>query len=138
MDETPFSETFGAHLRQFFRELFGSRLTAHLEEELLRLRNDHNQALHDRDVQIAALREEKAQLNSKIIIYENTVMAHSSKMGAEVVAYSKPEKPKPNFSFVDMPETKSRWQAVQDAHNEQMAKEIAEDNAKAATAAQKE
>ena len=125
-----YEETCGALIRQFFRELFGSRLAVHLEEEITRLRNDHDRTLHDRDVQIASQREEIARLNSKIIIYENTVMAGSSKMGAEVIAYQKPAPPKPNFSFVDMPPTKSRWLVQQDLHDAQIEKEEAEEEAK--------
>ena len=131
-----YEETWGALIRQFFRELFGSRYADHLEGEILRLRNDHDRVLHDRDVQIASQREEIARLNTKIIVYENTVMSHSSKMGAEVVAYQKPAPPKPVFNFVDMPQTKSRWQVMQDEHDAQIAKEEAEEQAqKAATAA---
>ena len=134
-----YEETWGALIRQFFRELFGSRYADHLEGEILRLRNDHDRVLHDRDVQIASQREEIARLNTKIIVYENTVMSHSSKMGAEVVAYQKPAPPKPAFNFVDMPQTKSRWQVMQDEHDAQIAKEEAEEQAqKAATAASKE
>src|ERR1035437_7621422 len=124
-----YEETWGALIRQFFRELFGSRYTEHLECEITRLHSDQDRVLHDRDVQIASQREEIARLNSKIVIYENTVMAHSSKMGAEVVAYQKPAPPKPNFSFVDMPPTKSRWQVMQDQHDEQIARELAEEAA---------
>jgi hypothetical protein len=124
---TEYEETFGALIRQFFREIFGSRLTQHLEEEILKLRNDHDRALHDRDVQIASQREEIARLNGKIVIYEHTVMAHSSKMGAEVVAYQRPTPPKPKFDFVDMPPTLSRWQQIQNAHDDKITKEEAEE-----------
>jgi hypothetical protein len=50
-------------------------------------------------------------------------------MGAEVVAYQKPKKP--NFSFVDMPPTKSRWEEFQDNYYKEEAK-IEEEAAKAA------
>ena len=122
-----FEETWGATIRHFFRELFGSRYLQHLEEEILRLRNDQDRVLHDRDVVIATLREEKQQLNSKIIVYENTVLAHSSRMGAEVVAYQKPKPPSPKFDFASIPPTKSRWQLIQDQHEAQLAKELAEE-----------
>jgi hypothetical protein len=137
--EIEYEESLGACIRRFFREFLGSRLVERLELDLAHLRNDFDQRLHDKDLIIASLREEKAQLNAKIIVYENTVMAHSSKLGAEVVAYQKPAPAKPNFSFVDMPPTKSRWQQVQDEHDARIAKEEAEELAqKAATAASKE
>ena len=127
-----YSETFGARIRQFLQELFGSRYTQHLEEEITRLRNDHDRVLHDRDVQIASQREDIARLNSKIIVYENTVMAHSSRMGAEVVSYQKPGPIKPNFSFTDLPPTKSKWEQFQDKY---YAEEESAEKEKAATAA---
>lgn len=122
-----FEETWGAAIRQFLRELFGSRYLQHLEEEILRLRNDQDRVLHDRDVVIATLREEKQQLNTKLIVYENTVLAHSSRMGAEVVAYQKPKPPSPKFDFSSLPPTKSRWQVVQEQHEENLARELAEE-----------
>jgi hypothetical protein len=128
------NETFGARIRQFFRELFGSRLIAQLELDLLRLRQDFDERLQDKDRVIAGLREEKQQLMSKVALYENTIMPHSSRMGAEVAAYVKPIKP--TFSFNDIGPTKSKWEMVQEQHNEQMRKEIEEE--KAAAAASKE
>jgi hypothetical protein len=128
------NETFGARIRQFFRELFGSRLIAQLELDLLRLRTDMDQRLQDKDKIIATLREDIQRQNSKIAVYENTIMPHSSRMGAEVAAYVKPTKP--NFSFTDIGPTKSRWEQVQDAHNAQMAKELAEEAAEKEKAAQ--
>jgi hypothetical protein len=124
-----YSETFGARIRQFLRELFGSRYAAHLEEEIMRIRQDHDRTLHDRDLQISALREEKQLLQSKIVVYENTVMAHSSRMGAEVISSQKPTPTKPNFSFADIPPTKSRWEQFQDNYYAQQAKEIEADQA---------
>jgi len=122
-----YEETWGAVIRQFFRDLLGSRYMEHLEEELTRLRQDQDRSLHEKDVIIATLREEKQQLNTKLIVYENTVLAHSSRMGAEVVAYQKPKPPSPKFDFSSLPPTKSRWQVVQEQHDTQMAKELAEE-----------
>lgn len=130
------SESLALRIRLFFRDLLGSRMTAHLGEDLLRLRSDMDQRLMEKDVTIASLREEKALLMSKVTMYEMTIMPHASRVGAEVVAYQKPTKP--SFSFMDIPAPKSRWQVVQDEHDAQMAKEIEEDKVKAATAAAKE
>ena len=126
-------EPIGKRIRQFFRDLFGSRVSEHLELELLRLREDYEKRLQEKDTLIATLREEKSLLASKTTMYEMTLMPHASRAGAEVVAYQKPVKP--NFSFVDMPAPESRWQAVQREHEAQLAKEAAEEISKAATAA---
>src|ERR1035437_2395627 len=130
------SESLALRIRLFFRDLLGSRMTAHLSVELLRLRSDFEQRLQDKEQTVASLREEKALLMSKVTMYELTIMPHASRVGAEVVAYQKPTKP--SFSFIDIPAPKSRWQMVQDEHDAQMAKEIEEDKVKAATAAAKE
>jgi hypothetical protein len=124
--------TLAKSIRQFFRDLLGSRLTAHLEIEMLRLRTDFEQRLMEKDLSIATLREEKNLLMSKVTMYELTIMPHASRVGAEVVAYQKPTKPA--FSFMDIPAPKSRWQQVQDDHDAQIAKELVEE-AKAAAAA---
>ena len=129
-------EPLGKRIRQFFRYLFGSRVTEHLEVALVQLRQDFERRLQDKDVMVASLREEKALLMSKVTLYELTLMPHASRTGAEVVAYQKPKKP--NFSFVDVPPEKSRWERVQDEHNARMAEEIEEEKQKAATAASKE
>ena len=127
------NETIGARIRQFFRELFGSRLVSRLEEDLIRLRQDFESRTQEHQILVASLREEKQMLLSKVATYENVIMPHSSRAGAEVVAYQKPTKPA--FSFMDIPAPKSRWQMVQDEHDAQMEKEIEEDKAKAAAAA---
>jgi hypothetical protein len=132
-DEQTVVEPLGKRIRQFFRDLFGSRVSEHLEREIMQLRQDFERRLQDKEAVVASLREEKAMLMSKITMYEMTIMPHSSRMGAEVTAYQKPTKPA--FSFVDMPKEKSRWEKVQDDHNAQMAKELAEEKEKAATAA---
>jgi hypothetical protein len=119
------------HLR--VEENFGSKLVAHLELDLVNLRNDFEKRLQDLQTTTAYLREEKQMLLSKVATYETTLMPYASRAGAEVVAYQKPKKP--SFSFMDIPAPKSRWQTVQDEHDAQMAKEIEEDKVKAAAAA---
>jgi hypothetical protein len=125
----PYEETFGALIRQFFQELFGSRLTAHLEEEIMRLRQDHDRALLDRDTLISALREEKQLLMSKITAYEFAVLPRTSRAGAEVIAYQKPALPKPDFKAVDLPPTKSKWEQFQDNYYAEDAKAVAAEEA---------
>jgi hypothetical protein len=126
-------ESLAKRIREFFRDLLGSRITEHLEVELLRLRTDFEQRLQDKDQTIASLREEKSLLMSKITTYEMTIMPYASRAGAEVVAYQKPKKPA--FSFVDVPAPKSRWQKVQDDWEEQLSKDAEEEKQKVATAA---
>ena len=124
------SESLALRIRLFFRDLMGSRITAQLELDLLRLRSDFEQRLMEKDVIISGLREEKQLLLSKVTMYETTIMPYASRAGAEVVAYQKPKKPA--FSFVDVPAPKSRWQQVQDDWENQLAEE---EKQKAATAA---
>jgi hypothetical protein len=116
----------GSTLRQFLRDLFGSRYTAKLEVDLLRLRQDFEQRLLDKDLIIADLRTEKAALQGKINVYEMTIMPHASRAGADVVASLAPKK-KPNFSDFSSVVPKSRWQIVQEEHEAQIAKELAEE-----------
>jgi hypothetical protein len=127
------TEPLGKRIRYFFRDIFGSRVLEHLENEKMQLREDFEKRLQDKDNVIASLREEKALLMSKVAMYEITLLPHASRAGAEVVAYQKPLKPA--FSFVDMPVPKSRWQQVQEDHEKQLEAEAAEEKAKAATAA---
>lgn len=60
----------GEKIRTFLRQVFGSRLTNHLEEELLRLREDYETRLRDRQMYEADLKAEIEQLKSKIAQYE--------------------------------------------------------------------
>lgn len=66
------SETIavGEQIRMFIRHVFGSRLTQHLEEELLRLRSDYDLRLRDREQYIADLRSDVERLRSKVAEYE--------------------------------------------------------------------
>lgn len=118
----------GKEIREFFRDVFGSRLVAQLSEDLLRLRSDFEQRLQDKDVAIAQLREEKGMLMAKITTYETVIMPRTSRAGAEVIAYQKPSKP--SFEFLDIGRTKTRWEAEQERHNAQMAKELKEEEEK--------
>lgn len=128
MDGQSWTVTWGAGVRQFLRDLFGSRLIERLELDLVHLRQDFEQRLQDQALLVATLREEKQLLMSKLAIYEMTLMPHASRAGAEVVAYQKP--PKPNFQFVDLPAPKSKWESFQ----EQYYKEEAEKEQAAAAA----
>ena len=139
--------TSGARIRQFLRELFGSRITAQLELDLLRLRQDFEERLQDKERTIATLREDIQRLNSKVTTYELTIMPHASRLGAEVVnqvksatcGFTGSGPANPTFAFEGLAPTKTKWQMIQDQHDEQMRKELAEEaeaaKNKAATAA---
>lgn len=102
--------------------------------EIIQLRQDFEERLQEKEKIIAGLREEKQLLMSKAAIYEMTLMPHASRAGAELVAYQKPTKP--NFSFVDIPAPKSRWQQQVELHDKQIAEELAkEETEKKETAA---
>lgn len=106
----------GSVIRKFFRELFGSRLVETLELELLRLREDFERRLQDKDQVIADLRAEKALMLGRMSIYENTIMPLASRAGAQVVAAANPAVPKkPNFSATEIISSlpKSRWEIEQ-------------------------
>jgi len=128
----------GRDIRQFLVELFGSRLVARLEEDLLRLRTDYEARMRYQDDIIANLREEKAMYLAKITLYESTLLPLSSRAGAEVVKTARPTKPTfPNFDFSDMPPVKTRWQVAQEEHEKEIEAEIAaEREAEKAKAAQ--
>ena len=78
---TEYTETLGARIRQFLRELFGSRLAERLELDLLNLRSDMERQLQGYEVLVATLREEKQQLMSKVATYELVILPHASRAG---------------------------------------------------------
>lgn len=67
-------ENVGLEIRKFFRDLFGSRLNAHLEEELLRVRQDCEERIQEYVQQCAALRQEISQQAAKIEKYEMVLL----------------------------------------------------------------
>ena len=66
-NETP---GIGERIRTFLRQLFGSRLTSHLEDELFRLRSDYEVRLRDRDHYISDLKSDIERLRAKVAEYE--------------------------------------------------------------------
>lgn len=125
----------GADIRQFFRELFGSRLVERLEEDLLRVRQDFEERLQDKELIITTLRAEKAEMQGKIILYERSIMPTASRAGADIVAQQKPRTPNFGLDFKQPPPVKTRWQAVQEEHEESLRKaEEEEKKNKSATA----
>lgn len=116
----------GAQIRDFFKQLFGSSLVQRLEEDLLRLRSDMDTRLQDKDNTIATMRELMSAMEAKITRYECVIMPTASRAGAELVKEAKPAKP--NFGIMDewanIPQVQTRWQIVQNQHEEDIAREI--------------
>ena len=107
----------GSEIRKFFRELFGSRLIESLQEQLLQLRQDYDHRLLDKDQIIAELRVERAIMQGRMSIYENTIMPIASRAGAQIVAATNPTTPKkPNFDVSELMSQmpKSRWELEQE------------------------
>jgi len=116
----------GEKIRMFFRSLFGSRYIEHLEEELLRVRQDCELRLRDREDVIVSLRQEKAQLQARIVTLERVVMPTLNRASAETVG----EQKKPNFLDVKLfPPMKTAWQQLQEENERQIAEADAAEKA---------
>jgi hypothetical protein len=113
----------GKRIRQFLRELLGSRLVEHMEVELLRLQSDLQQLRQDKDEVIADLRNEKAALTAKCAIFEFSV---NQKVGIDP---SQRTPKRPSFSSFEEPRPMTRWQQVQMEHEKQLEKEELEKEA---------
>lgn len=116
----------GSRIRSFFRELFGSRVAERLEEALLRQRSDFEARLQDKDLIIADLRAEKAQMLGKLVLYERSLLPLTSKAGADVVNGMKPTKPNFGIDF-SVPRPMTRWEQVQAEHEKELAAQEAEE-----------
>jgi hypothetical protein len=137
MDGENLGDSMGSKIRQFFRDLFGSRLVESLELQLLLLRQDMERRLADQNITIASLREDRASLEAKVLRYEITIMPLSSRAGAELVKTVRPAKPTfPDFDFNSLPPVQSRWQQVQDEHDKAMLAEIEAEKSQVASAPQ--
>jgi hypothetical protein len=95
----------GLEIRTFFRELFGSRVSSTLEEELLRTRQDYEARLLEYVHQAAALREQLAQQSAKIEKYEMVLLP---------MVYGNLLKPKEPPTFMPSIESDDNsWAAIQ-------------------------
>ena len=115
--------TFAATLRNWWDDLFYSELVQRLEQDLILLRSDLQQLRQDKDAVIGDLRSEKALLQAKIQMYEINI---NRRVGIDPTA-KKPEKP--SFASFTSPPVKTSWQAEQEAHDEQIQKELEEEAA---------
>jgi outer membrane protein TolC len=121
IDEYGPKQTLAYRVREFFRDLFGSKLVSRLEVDLLMARSDLQQMRQDKDQVIAELRAEKAQLSATVFAYQLNI---NRRVGIDPTA-KKPEKP--NFASFQTPPVKTSWQVEVEAHNAQIEKELAEE-----------
>jgi hypothetical protein len=112
-----------AKIREFFHDLFGSRLVCRLETDLLMARSDLQQMRQDNAQLIAELRSEKAQLSAKITMYEFEI---NRRVGIDP---TRKRADKPSFASFTSPPAKTSWQAEVEAHDAQIAKELEEEAA---------
>jgi hypothetical protein len=108
----------GLKIRKFFRDLFGSRLNSHLEEELLRTREDYEARILEYVQQASVYREQIAQLSAKIEKYEMVLlpMVYGGVLG--------PKKP---MDFTEIAEDSDSWPAIQARWEKEQAKEAEEE-----------
>jgi len=111
----------GKSIRQFIRDLFGSRLAEVMQTEILRLQMENQLLRQEKDQIIAELRSEKAQLNATVAMYQINI---NRRVGIDPTA-KKPEKP--SFASFQSPPVKTSWQAEVEAHDVQIARELAEE-----------
>ena len=116
MDE----QSLGARIRQFLRDLFGSRLVDQLETELLRIRNDYESRLHERDEVIAEQRSRIAQLDGKIDRYELVLLPLSSPLGN----LFKEKREPPSYVPLTEPSKASSWKETLETWDRQQSQEI--------------
>lgn len=93
-------------IRQFFHDLFSSKLVDRLEEDLMRLRNDCDLRIRDKDDVITDLRQQLAQARLKLDTYEMVLLPLSSPAGS----LFKEKRPVPTFEPISEP---SSWQSIQ-------------------------
>lgn len=106
-------------IRQWLRELFGSRLVANLEEELLRTRDDFETRSVEYKERISELRSEIAQQAAKIEKYEMVLLP---------MVYGKVvSQPKPEFDMTEIVDENS-WAAIQARWEKKQEEEDAVEN----------
>jgi hypothetical protein len=99
----------GASLREFFSNLFGSRLAGRLEYDIDVLRSDFQSRIEEYKLQLAELKSDKAVLQAKLERYESVVIPLSSRAGADLS-----RKPlRPNFGETFNEASLTPWQQKQ-------------------------
>jgi hypothetical protein len=116
----------GKSIRQFLRDLLGSRLAEVMQTEILRLQMENQQLRQDKDQTIAELRSEKAQLNAAVLTYQLNI---NQRVGIDP---TRKRAEKPSFASFTSPKVKTAWQAEQEEHDARIEAELAEEAATAA------
>jgi hypothetical protein len=109
----------------FFRNLFGSRLSAHLEEEIYRVRELYEARILERERTIAELRERNADLSSKVDRYELVLLPLTSPMGD----FFKQKKESSHFQTLTEDNPLKSWEEMQRDFYAKQEKELAEETA---------
>lgn len=115
----------GAAIRRFFTELLGSRVAARAEDELLRLREDYESRLQEKDQLLAELRERIRQMEGKLAHWETIIIPLTSPAGN--LLFPKPHPPTFD-SIIDTPES---WSAIQAREEALLQKQYDEEMASA-------
>jgi hypothetical protein len=116
----------GKSIRQFLRDLLGSRLAEVMQTEILRLQMENQQLRQDKDQTIAELRSEKAQLTATVALYQMNI---NRRVGIDPTA-KRPDKP--SFASFKSPKVQTPWQAEVEAHDKQNEAELEAEAAAAA------
>jgi hypothetical protein len=119
----------GKSIRQFLRDLLGSRLAEVMQTEILRLQMENQQLRQDKDQTIAELRSEKAQLTATVALYQMNI---NQRVGIDP---TRKRAEKPSFTSFTSPKVKTAWQAEQEEHDARIEAELAEEAATAAKGA---
>jgi hypothetical protein len=113
----------GERIRMFFRQLLGSRLTEHMEEELHRLRGDYETRLRERESYIADLKAMIQEQKAKIAEYELVLIPLTS---GNILGGRKP----PNVSMEPIVET-GTWAAEKANYYKQQEEEALKEQSNA-------
>jgi hypothetical protein len=114
--------SFASRIRKFFDDLFYSSLVEQLRADLMFARSDVERVRLDKDQVIAELRAEKATLFARIAMYD-------AKAGLRPPNET-PKKPSFGVDF-SIPPMETSWQKLSREHDEKIARELAEEQAKA-------
>lgn len=117
--------SIGNSIRQFFRELLGSRVAEELKQVLeherdsaLQLRMDYERRLQDKDAAIADLRGDLLQAAAKIAQYELVLIPLANPAGRALLQ----GREKPDFETISSAATSS-WAQEQDSWYRQQERE---------------
>ena len=114
-------ESLGLSIRIFLRDLFGSRVSATLELTAMQMNAAYESRLLDKDRIISDLREQVAQLSSKLDRYELVLLPLTSPAGSLFT----PRRERPSSSEAPVSETAPSWQEYQRDWDRQQAAEAA-------------